>query len=267
MGGAHNRVPKVPTIPTPQKNPNPNKVLTKSTPCSINTLADDNIANNCSMSTPSTNMAATNANTYPSSSNIDEELGGGSSPSLGTSSFLSRQHHSNNANNKHHADDEAHNISERSSTSSITGRWKSLGSRRHIKFGMSSHPDDRRGILAIPMNEETSKAMNSVDRFKRTLFRRSSYNQEHDKEEVTTNECNEKQMYRLQVTRQNEVGCIRRSMACVMACLNCGAHTEQSTEQNLFLGLGSPNRCVVVVVCCDTMVGKSCNTYILSVCV
>ena len=193
------------------------------------------------MSTPSTNKAADNANT--SSSDIDEELGGGS-PSLGTSSFLSRQHHSNNANRC--ADDEAHNISERSSTSSITGRWKSLGSRRHIKFGMSSHPDDRRGILAIPMNEETARPMTSVDRFKRTVFRRSSYNQEHDKEELTKNECNEKQMYRLQVTRQNEVGCIRRSMACVMACLNCGAHTEQSTEQNLFLGLGSPNRCVVI---------------------
>ena len=218
------------------------------------------------MSTPSTtsNKAATNASNT-SSSDIDEELGGGSSPSLGTSSFLSRQHHSNN-NNKHRADDEAHNISERSSTSSITGRWKSLGSRRHIKFGASSHPDDRRGILAIPMNEETSKPMNSVDRFKRTVFRRSSYNQEHDKEEVPRNEFNEKQMYRLQVTRQNEVGCIRRSMACVMACLNCGAHTEQSTEQNLFLGLGSPNRCVVVV-CCDADGWKSCNTYILSVCV
>jgi hypothetical protein len=219
------------------------------------------------MSTPSTtsNKAATNASNT-SSSDIDEELGGGSSPSLGTSSFLSRQHHSNNANKKHHADDEAHNISERSSTSSITGRWKSLGSRRHIKFGMSSHPDDRRGILAIPMNEETSKPMNAVDRFKRTVFRRSSYNQEHDNDELTKNECNEKQMYRLQVTRQNEVGCIRRSMACVMACLNCGAHTEQSTEQNLFLGLGSPNRCVVVV-CCDADGWKSCNTYILSVCV
>lgn len=209
---------------------------------------NDNNITNCSMSTPSTNKAADNAN-GTSSSDIDEELGGGS-PSLGTPSFLSRQHHSNNA--KHHADDdEAHNISERSSTSSITGRWRSLGSRRHIKFGTSSHPDDRRGILAIPMNEETSKAMNSVDRFKRTVFRRSSYNQEHDKEELTKNERNEKQMYRLQVTRQNEVGCIRRSMACVMACLNCGAHTEQSTEQNLFLGLGSPNRCVVVVCCCS----------------
>ena len=207
------------------------------------------------MSTPSGN----NANTSPS--DIDEELGGGSSLSLGTSSFLSRQHHSINVNsNKHDAGDEAHNISERSSTSSITGRWKSLGSRRHIKFGMSSHPDDRRGILAIPMNEDTSKPMNSVDRLKRTVFRRSSYNQEHDKEELTRNECNGKHMYRLQVTRQNEVGCIRRSMACMMACLNCGAHTEQSTEQNLFFGLGSPNRCVII---CTAATGVPCSSSLL----
>ena len=213
------------------KNQNPGRTRNPNPTTQNSNAADDNNITNCSMSTPSTNKAADNANT--SSSDIDEELGGGSSPSpVGTSSFLSRQHHSNNVNKHRADDDEAHNISERSSTSSITGRWKSLGSRRHIKFGTSSHPDDRRGIVAIPMNEDTSKPMNAVDRFKRTVFRRSSYNQEHDKEELTKNECNEKQMYRLQVTRQNEVGCIRRSMACVMACLNCGAHTEQSTEQN-----------------------------------
>ena len=183
----------------------------------------------------------------------DEEMGGGcSSPPIRTSSTPTHsddKHHPASSflssivhfNTRHNAADEARN-SERSSTSS---KWRSLGSR-HVKFGMSSQSDidSRRGILAIPMCEETSKPMNSVDRLKKTFWR-SSFTNEDEKEELAGKKCDEKQIYRLQLTRENEMGCLRRSFACLLACLNCGAHTESSTEQNLFLGLGSPNRWLI----------------------
>lgn len=138
-----------------------------------------------------------------------------------------------------------------SRSSFIFGRWKTLGSRRLIKFGMSTHSDagdqdERRGMVAIPMWEETSNPMSTSDRFKTSILRRSSFN-EVEKEDASVKNGGEKkiQMYRLQVTRQNEVGCLKRSLACVLACLNCGAHKEASTEQNLFLGLCNPNRWLI----------------------
>ncbi len=132
-------------------------------------------------------------------------------------------------------------------TSFITGRWKSLGSRRLIKFGVSTNSDigDRRGMVAIPISEETCKAMESAERLKimgERMLRRSPDIEDCENGEGTGNV---KPMYRLQLTRQNQLGCFRRSLACFLACLNCGAHTESSTEQNLFLGLGNPNRWLV----------------------
>lgn len=169
-----------------------------------------------------------------------EELGGSSSspPVIGdsnnigqTGSFFSNLVHFR----KHPSNTER---------SSITERWRSIGASRLIKFGSSDHGGDRRGMVAIPICE--GKPMESGERLKKMgerMLRRSSYHTEDGENGEIFPAV--KPMYRLQVTRQNQVGCFRRTLACMMACLNCGAHTESSTEQNLFLGLGNPNRWLV----------------------
>ena len=132
-------------------------------------------------------------------------------------------------------------LSRRSSISSITGRWRSLGSRRLIKYVSSTsdigYQDNRKGMVATPISEETSKAMR--------MLRRSSNIEDEENRGATRKLNDDKPMYRLQLTRQNELGHFSRAFACMVSCLNCGAHTGDSTGQILFLGLGSPNRWLV----------------------
>jgi len=191
----------------------------------------------------------------------DEELGGSSSPLVGDNGVVNESQASTTTDAlfqqpQGRTSEQSHARTRVGSFLSIIvgkhddGRWKSLGSRRLIKFGTSTNSDieyqgDRRGMVAIPICEETCKPMESAERLKimgEKILRRSSNIEDGENGEVAGNI---KPMYRLQLTRQNQVGCLRRSLAFVFACLNCGAHTESSTEQNLFLGLGNPNRWLV----------------------
>ena len=109
------------------------------------------------------------------------------------------------------------------STSNVE-KWVSIGSRR-IRYASQVSDDneeDRRGIVATPLDEELGKPMGMGARFLKKLqvaaddvgesgqffIRRSS---PCDDQADSLRENNENQMYRLQATRESEVGCLRVS--------------------------------------------------------
>ncbi|KAL9189546.1 hypothetical protein ACHAXT_009221 [Thalassiosira profunda] len=139
------------------------------------------------------------------------------------------------------------------------GKWRSLAGSRKIKLASQRSDvggDEVRGIVATPLEMGQGRPMAPGARFLRNvqaevevpappqfLRMKSSANLQEDEEGWEEEDVAENQMYRLQATRGSmDVGCFRRTIGFCCACVNCGALTESATEQNLYLGVGDPNR-------------------------
>lgn len=141
--------------------------------------------------------------------------------------------------------------------------------------------DEVRGIVATPLDADLCKPMGTGARFLKNiqnevedlveenrphLFRKSTMLRDEEEdgdegigggddfgglenghgEDGDLGGSETSQMYRLQATRgANDVGCCRRTLRFLSACINCGALTESATEQNLYLGFGDPNRWLI----------------------
>mmetsp|Transcript_1771 Transcript_1771/g.3928 ORF Transcript_1771/g.3928 Transcript_1771/m.3928 type:complete len:759 (-) Transcript_1771:433-2709(-) len=191
-------------------------------------------------------------------------------------------HDDNDAANKNDSDDEGSTHNHNSSARRHTA-WTSLGSRK-IRFASQRYSDllndEVRGIVATPLDADLCKPMGTGERFFRNIqnevedlveenrpqfFRKTTMlrgEEEGDGEEGdgdrfgrSENDHGEdgdlggsetSQMYRLQATRgAKDVGCCRRTLRFLSACINCGALTQSATEQNLYLGFGDPNRWLI----------------------
>mmetsp|Transcript_16060 Transcript_16060/g.32083 ORF Transcript_16060/g.32083 Transcript_16060/m.32083 type:complete len:729 (+) Transcript_16060:122-2308(+) len=127
--------------------------------------------------------------------------------------------------------------------------WSSMGARR-VRFaagGSDINDDERRGIVATPLESNMGKPMGMGERFFKN-FRSAAddindWGQESPEENVDDKI---DQMYRLQATRTRDVGFIKKFFLFVYSIVNCGALTDSSSEQNLsFMGLPNPNRWLI----------------------